>query len=267
MHQAAKAFGRTVCVIVDEFDHLAAERFFRNGAAKGAAGGAVSFQFLADFYAALEAATKTAVCRIFLAGVTPLSMSLAAVSLVIDDVTTEPRLATAWGFTEAEVRTLIRAMVDPAACGLTEEEVFRRMKAFYGGWRFDEGAEEVMSCGMVLYYLRQLSTRKREPADMTDRSADGDVERMRRILARCEEADFGKRLVSAVLAGESLALPRLTQSFDLERRRTLSPADVLSLFFYMGYLTGSPESMQHLVCPNQAVREQFLRLKARLFSA
>ncbi len=262
LNRAALAFGHTICVIIDECDHLAVERFFRLRK-EGAEGGVTDFRFLEGFYAALEAATKTAVYRVYLTGVTPLAMSAAAASLTVDDVTTDPLMATAWGLTEAEVRGLIRETVDLAACAMTEDEVFRRMKAFYGGWRFDEGAEEVLSCGMCLYYLRQLATRKREPAIMTDRSADGDVERMARILAHCGEADFGERLLATVLAGKSVALPRLSWSFDSGRRGALDRDDVLSLFVYLGYLTFSPESAQRLVCPNEAVREQFRRLSKR----
>ena len=257
---AAAVFGKTLYVIIDEYDQFAnqvlaadKEAFKEITASNG---------FLKDFYAKLKAGTKTAVSRTFITGVTAVTLdSMTSGFNIADVVTTDPLMADAFGFTGAEVRQLIRETIDPAACGMTEDEVFLRMKDYYNGYRFSDGTEEtVFNAAMCLYYLRNLATRQREPSDMTDRSCDADMDKLHHILSYGRNPEFLKKTVEDALAGRAVALSHLSQGINFNSKNELSEEDVLSLLFYMGYLTFSRDSESRLVCPNKAVREQFFRM-------
>ena len=259
-NKAVTAFGNTIYVIIDEYDQFANQvlatdkEAFKGITAKDG--------FLKDFYAKLKTATKTAVNRTFITGVTAVTLdSMTSGFNIADVVTTDPLLAEAFGFTGDEVRSLIRQLVDLSACGMTEEEVFVRMKDYYNGYRFSDAADEtVFNAAMCLYYLRNLATRKREPADMTDRSADSDMDKIHQILSYCGNADFLRQTAEDALAGRPVVLDALSQNLNFNNKAVFDRNDVLSLLFYMGYLTFSKDSENLLVCPNKAVREQFFRM-------
>lgn len=258
--RAAGAFGKTIYIIIDEYDQFANQVLANDkDAFKDIT---ASDGFLKDFYAKIKSATKIAVNRTFITGVTAVTLdSMTSGFNIADVVTTDPLLAEAFGFTSDEVRSLIRQLVDLTACGMTEEEVFVRMKDYYNGYRFSDATEEtVFNASMCLYYLRNLATRKREPTDMTDPSAYTDMDKIHQILSYCGDAEFLRQTAEDALSGRPVFLPALSQSLNFNSKTTFGRNDVLSLLFYMGYLTFSKDSENLLVCPNKAVREQFFRM-------
>ena len=69
--------------------------------------------FLKDFYSCLKAATTKAVARVFITGVTTISLdSMTSGFNIAENVTADPEFADAIGFTEAELRALILESVN-----------------------------------------------------------------------------------------------------------------------------------------------------------
>ena len=102
--------GRSVYVVIDEYDQFANEILSKDRS---------KFQeltssngFLKEFFAALKAGTKTAVARIFITGVTKISLdSMTSGFNISNDVTTFPLAVDMFGFTEGELRALIRRTI------------------------------------------------------------------------------------------------------------------------------------------------------------
>ena len=116
---------------------------------------------LKDFYTVLKSATafNGAIARIFITGVTPLSIdSMTSGFNIASNVTSDQKYAAMFGFTGDELKKLIAETVDPAVCRQSREEIFQRMKELYDGYSFSRRSEEhVFNPSMSLYYLNSLA--------------------------------------------------------------------------------------------------------------
>ena len=104
-------YRKKVFVIIDEYDQFAnailsndLTQFKRITSSKG---------FLKDFYAKLKEATAGPVARIFITGVTSISLdSMTSGFSIAKNVTTRSAYASLFGFTEAELKALIPQVID-----------------------------------------------------------------------------------------------------------------------------------------------------------
>ena len=253
------AYRQKLYIIIDEYDQFANAVLAKNlplfreiTSTDG---------YLKDFYTKLKAATDDngPVARIFITGVTSISLdSMTSGFSIAQNLSTFPQFAGLYGFNEAELKAVIPQVVDLEACGLSADEVFRRMKEWYNGYRFSVDSDEtVFNASMSFYYLSALRNTYREPQSMPDPAFAQDMSKISGIL-KLGDPDFVKSIVTKALQNESIEFPAGDlQLLNLNRHDELDENELLSAMVYLGYLTFAPGDSYALVVPNKAVAIQF----------
>ncbi len=258
---------KKLCLIIDEYDQFAnavlsqdVDEFRRITSAKG---------FLKDFYAKIKEATAGPVARIFITGVTSISLdSMTSGFSIATNLTTDPEFAGLYGFSEDEIRRLIPEVLDTDVYGQSAEAVVERMKEWYNGYHFSpDSAESVFNASMSCYYLRALQRLNHEPVTMLDPAFAQDLQKIVGIL-QLGDPDFVKTVVTKGLQREAIRFPMGDlQLLNLNQQERLDDDGVLSAMVYLGYLTFAEGDSFSLVVPNRAVAIQFFEYYQRYILA
>ena len=258
-----------LCVIIDEYDQFANALLSKNAALFRSI--TSSDGFLKNFYSRLkaEADDSGAVARIFITGVTTISLdSMSSGFSIANNLTAHPMFAGLCGFSEDELRAMIPEVLDLDTCGKSVDDIVARMKEWYNGYRFSPlKSESVFNASMCFYYLQALQTTGEEPSPLLDTAFAQDLEKISGILTLGEPA-FVKSVVSQALRGEALSFPSGSlKQLNLNLTNRLTDEEVLSALVYFGYLTFAEGNRYALVVPNRAVAIQFFEYYQRYLLA
>lgn len=251
-------FEEKIYLIIDEYDQFAHEilsndpkKFHQITSKQG---------FLKNFYTTIKEQSQSVIARTFITGVTSISLdSMTSGFNVATNITNEPEFAGMMGFTDEELRRLIPQVVDLKRCPVSTEKIFSRMKKLYDGYRFSADSDiTVFNPSMCLYYLNALANKQKEPSILLDPSFSLDLSKIDGILS-LGSRDFVERIVRNVLFDKPVSLDTLSPTINLQTTGKLSKENVLTVLAFMGFLTFAPDDANHLICPNQAVKEQFFR--------
>jgi len=234
-----------VLVLIDEYDHFTNEllaRDRREFAASVERGG-----FVRKFYEALKKVTKGVVPRIFMTGVTPVTLdSLTSGFNIASNVTLEADLHDLMGFTHDEVRSLLGQEAD--------QTVLAELEQWYDGYCFVKDRPRLFNPDMVLYYLVHQGSDGSPPKQMLDSNVASDYRTIERTVKLA--AGPGHELLDEVI-GQGGVSVQLTRQYSLSRG--FDRNDVASLLFYLGLLTvaGRDLSKVRLRIPNKVISELF----------
>ena len=245
-------------VIIDEYDQFANEilasdpaMFRRITSVNG---------FLKNFYAQLKrcAVEDGVIARVFITGVTSISLdSMTSGFSVSEDFTHDPAFSDLYGFTEAELRTLIPQVLDLDRLGLTEDFLVQRLKDWYNGYRFCPDVENtVFNSSMCLYYLKVWERRSREPERLLDPSVAGDLSKIQGILSLGTPEDV-EAIVTQAIAHNPIPFRAEPEHLNLQQNGRLSKDGLLTTLLCMGYLTYAPGNRCELIISNRAMAQQF----------
>ena len=163
-------------VLVDDYDSFANTKLAHHGAYGS---------FYHGFFAALKsgAGHPRGLERVFITGATPLALEDAVSGFNIGKhISLEPEFNALLGFTEAEVRGLVRTYRKAGVLSLDDEEVLDAMRERYGGYRFAKRAKEtVYNTNLVLYFLDAAMLNKRMPDSMLDENVRMDYSQLRHL--------------------------------------------------------------------------------------
>ncbi len=249
-------FPRKIYVIIDEYDQFANEvlaqdldRFKAITSSEG---------FLKNFFTKLKAATNRAVSRIFITGVTSISLdSMTSGFSISTNVTTFPAFADLYGFTEAELRALVPQVLDLPLWGVNLDDLIARMKEWYNGYRFSPQNETtVFNPTMCLSYLLFWQNRGEEPEELLDPNLGQDLNKIEKIL-NLGDAVFVRQTVEKALRREPIPFAGRLKTLNLNEQTQLDGSALLSAMFYFGFLTYAAGNQRELVIPNRAVSIQF----------
>ena len=243
-------------ILIDEYDQFANEvlsedlnHFKAITSAKG---------FLKTFFAKLKSATSQVVERIFITGVTSISLdSMTSGFSISSNYTTDPAFADLYGFTEAELRELASQVLDLDNLAFSLDDLIARMKEWYNGYRFSpQNPTTVFNPTMCLSYLEAWLRLGEEPETLLDPNAGYDINKIEKIL-RLGDEDFVKQIVAQALRREPVPLKGGLRILNLNQQTQFDRASLLSAMFYFGFLTYGPGPERELVVPNRAVSIQF----------
>ncbi len=248
--------GKFLYVILDEYDQFANEVLAQDldhfKAITSSEG------FFKNFFTKIKAATRTVVSRLFITGVTSISLdSMTSGFSISTNCTTDPAFAEFFGFTEAELRELVPQVVDLEQQGANLDTLIARMKEWYNGYRFSPYcAATVFNPTMCLYYLRALQRLGEEPETLLDSNLGQDLNKIEKILS-LGDADFVQSMVECALRREPISFRGQLTMLNLNQEARLGSASLLSAMFYFGFLTYAPGKGRELVIPNRAISIQF----------
>ena len=243
-------------LIIDEYDNFTNNVLNQHGEAVYHA-----MTHAEGFYRDLFKKFKGSFTRILMMGVSPVTM---------DDVTSGYNIATALtlekqfnemlGFSDEEVRQIIRYYNEVGAFSLDEDETLKAMRPWYDGYCFSEYANveghHVFNTDMVLYYLKSFLLNGEEPSDLIDPNAKTDYAKLDRVV-RLDKIEGDRKGVLLEIAQNGFTYGRVKRSFPAHQ---LTDSNMFkSLLFYYGMVTikGIEEGLPILGIPNNNVREQY----------
>ena len=275
LSQTAKAYGAEIYLIIDEYDNFtnAMLRSEANADYRAVTHGA-------GFYRSWFKKFKEACSRIFMTGVSPVTMDdLTSGFNIAANLTQDEEFNAMAGFSEAEV---VKMYSDFLGTGCFTEgdpaEIVKSIKPWYDGYCFSTaqiGKQCVFNSDMALYYLKALVAKGEPPENMVDVNIKTDYEKLK-IIADIQRRQCGVGSAApadassddAVSAVEGV-LPVTEQlaatgeiSFDLVES---FPADKISdlanfhsLFHYYGIVSmqGRRRGQTVFRIPNVCVRRQ-----------
>lgn len=251
----ARRHGIRLYGLIDEYDNFAntilseqgeeAYRTFTHG------GG-----FYRNFFATLKAGTEQgALRRLFITGVSPITLDDVTSGFNIgDNISLDPRFNELLGFSEAEVRDVVRRYRDLGAFAQGVDEALDTMGEWYDGYRFATTADTTLyNTDMVLYYLKQSVQLGAVPENLIDVNARIDYTKLRHLLVVGKQLNGNFDLLRRVV-GEERVEAEIQPSFPLERLNERE--NFLSLLHYFGLLSIREvvDGETVLGIPNQTVR-------------
>ncbi|WP_294997480.1 AAA family ATPase, partial [Succinivibrio sp.] len=169
------------------------------------------------------------------------------------------------GFTEDELDILIPKLVDVAKLGVTTKEIIERMKPVYDGYCFSAEADKtVYNSSMCLYFLNKVRQKGvfLNPEDYLDPASDQDGSKLSQLfnLTQKETAEF---IIDTYLQGGVFYVSKLSENINLNQVREYSLEQLLSMLYYLGYLTIDREKSSlsglALKIPNRFMSKLFAR--------
>ena len=241
-------------ILIDEYDQFANELVSQDTERFNAIVGRSGF--VRKLYEIIKFAVNSGVVsRFFATGVSPLTVdALTSGFNITSSIGQELDFHDLMGFTRGEVVSILQQV------GATEAEIPTLMvdlKNWYDGYLFhDEANEPLYNSDMIMYFASHYEENKRYPRKMLDANIATDYYKVKKIFSiQNREQEFIPVLKQ--LTNEGVLTAKITDFFNLER--TFSEFDLISLLYYMGWITikDYDEGMYVFQIPNQVIRELY----------
>ena len=256
----ASRTGQKIYLFIDEYDHFtntiladaATERAY-----KAETHGSGTFR---AFFNAIKNGTDLSIGRLFVTGVSPVTMDdLTSGFNIASNYTADPRFNALVGFSEAEVRQMLEYYSHHHAYNHTVDELIEIMKPWYDNYCFSKDSLDeppMYNSDMVLYFLSQYLGRGcRLPEDMLDDNIRTDYNKMRMLIRKDRGSGRSAGIIQyiAETGGITAELKKSFPSEDIPKQDNF-----ISLLYYFGLLTIAGRSLRGVSfrIPNQVVREQ-----------
>lgn len=242
-----------IYLLIDEYDHFANELVsfnldgFKNSVSRNG--------FVRKFYETIKTGTGLGVVdRIFVTGVSPVTVdSLTSGFNISTNISLDLNCHNLMGFTQTEVAEILRGV------GAKEEnmpKLMRDMKKWYNGYLFNiRATEPLYNSDMVLYFANYYVQYKQYPEEMLDINITSDYSKVRKIFRIGGFENDKLKILERLIKGERV-LVALTSQFSFEKAG-FPTEDMLSLLFYMGFLTIKKKwgDKYELAMPNKVIRD------------
>ena len=258
INDAAKEAGCRLYLIVDEYDN------FTNNVLN--IKGQEAYHALTHgtgFYRDVFKLFKGMFDRIIMLGVSPITLDdLTSGYNIALNITMDPRFNQMLGFSEDDVRQMIRYYKEVGAIKpeVTEDSIIADMKPWYDNYCFAKdsfGREPSMfNSDMVCYYLSNLVGVGQRPEELIDPNTMTDYGKLKRLI-KIDKTE-GKRIeIIHDIAEKGFIKARLVSHFPAEKMMEFG--NFVSLLYYYGMLTigGVEGELLKLTIPNNNVRLQY----------
>jgi hypothetical protein len=247
---------KPVYVLIDEYDHFANELLsFQFDLFKDSVS---NTSFVRKWYEVLKKQTKTIVKRIFATGVSPITLdSFTSGFNITDNITREEAFNEMMGFTENEVRQMIKETVRFPMDENDMDALMKELHKNYNGYLFSEDANErLFNSDMILYYLKTFIEKKKGPNDLIDQNIASDYGKLGKIFDLKDKIS-NMEVLEKILNGEEI-VAQITRQFSMEKDFTTD--DFKSLLFYLGLLTIDKRilSFAKLKVPNYVIKGLYI---------
>ena len=256
---------KSLYIIIDEYDHFAHEILNRDRALIEEFSSQLCV--VKDFYNLIKSETREIVYKIFITGVSSISLdSLISGFNIASNITTSRWFNEYVGMTEEELREIIKDLLDYESFNIDLEQMIDEMRQAYKGYAFSKYAKnKLFNTSLCLKYIEQIVAQKKylDPNNIFELSCNFAPNRLYTILKHTEPKQL-KRILQTYFDKEPFEIVDLKESVDLNYIEQYDYQTVISILFYLGYLTIKPKYEQEqpndnllLVCPNKFIRKLF----------
>ena len=252
----AQALEHKLYLIVDEYDNFTNTVLNEYGEAIYHA-----MTHASGFYRDVFKKFKGNFDRILMLGVSPVTLDdLTSGYNIATNITMDSRFNRMLGFSETEVRKMIRYYQSAGVLHADEEALIAEMKPWYDGYCFSERAvysdPKMFNCDMVAYYLNSFIQQGSAPQEMVDRNTRTDYAKLDKLV-KLDQLDGDRKGILLEVAENGYTLGTVADSFPAAQ--LTDPKMFKSLLFYYGMvtITGTYGIEQELSIPNNNVRKQY----------
>ena len=262
VHDAAKDQGCSLYLIVDEYDNFTNTVLNEKGENIYHA-----MTHASGFYRDVFKKFKGNYDRILMMGVSPVTLDdLTSGYNIATSITMDSRFNQMLGFSETEVREMIRYYQEAGVLQADEEQLITEMKPWYDGYCFSDEViytdPKMFNCDMVTYYLNSFIQNGRAPKEMIDRNTSMDYAKLNNLI-KLDQLDGDRKGVLLEIAEKGSITGKVPNSFPAAQ--LTDPEMFKSLLFYYGMLTFTDDYgiEQELGIPNNNVRKQYYEFLLR----
>lgn len=262
VHDAAKDQGCPLYLIVDEYDNFTNTVLNEKGENIYHA-----MTHASGFYRDVFKKFKGNYDRILMMGVSPVTLDdLTSGYNIATSITMDARFNQMLGFSETEVREMIRYYQEASVLQADEEQLITEMKPWYDGYCFAKRSiytdPKMFNCDMVTYYLNSFIQNGRAPEEMIDRNTSMDYAKLNNLI-KLDQLDGNRKGVLLEIAEKGSITGKVANSFPAAQ--LTDPEMFKSLLFYYGMLTFTDDYgiEQELGIPNNNVRKQYYEFLLR----
>ena len=252
--------GQKLYLIIDEYDHFTNDILAHPELElqyKGETHGVGAYRV---FFNAVKSGTSTGIERMFVTGVSPVTMDdLTSGFNIGSNYTTDSAFNAMMGFSETEVRQMIDYYQQSGVVRHTTDELIQIMKPWYDNYCFSLsclGESTLFNSDMVLYFMSSyLWNNGQLPEHMIDSNIRTDYNKLRMLIRKDKNFEHDASVIQQIVeAGQIVA--ELKLSFPAEK--VADTNNFVSLLYYFGMLTivGKKRGGILLRIPNYTVREQ-----------
>jgi hypothetical protein len=243
-----------IYLLIDEYDHFANELISFNYAYFSDI--VTENGYVRKFYEVLKWGTAEAIIdRIFITGVSPITVdSLTSGFNIATNITLSADFHQMVGFDEAEVQGIL------AAIDMPEEQIpstINDLHLWYDGYLFSRKAKNrLFNPNMVLYFAQEYIATQEYPEEMLDANIATDYGKIQKLFSiQGKEEEYLHILKELLESGE--VSTSLTTQYSFTRNFTQS--DLVSLLFYMGFLTIKSENLKTYTFsfPNYVIKKLY----------
>jgi hypothetical protein len=247
-------FEGKIYILIDEYDHFANEL--------------ISFNFthfmdivtengyVRKFYEAIKiAAGQGLVERIFMTGVSPITVdSMTSGFNIASNISLESTFHQMVGFEEKEVEGILAGIEMPIE---DISPTLNDMRLWYDGYLFNHRAKnKLFNPNMVLYFANSYKVNRIYPNSMLDPNIASDYGKIQKLFNVQGNSEQHLQVLRNLLeTGEITATLTDQYSFD----RGFNQDDLVSLLFYMGFLTMKSEELNRFTFafPNYVIKKLY----------
>ncbi len=201
--------------------------------------------------------------KILFMGVSPITLDdLTSGFNIATNISLDPEFDMLLGFSETDVREMIRYYQNVGLIQGDEDAIIAEMKPWYDNYCFAEECYEVnprmFNSNMVLYYMNSVVRTGHAPSPMIDPNTKTDYAKMKRLV-NLDRLDGNRKGIVQRIAEKGYIDADIVPSFPAYEM--VKPDMFVSLLYYYGMLTIGGKSLDttHLVIPNNNIREQYYR--------
>ncbi len=220
-----------IYLLFDEYDHFTNDILYRN---KHEFIETVSKQgYVRKFYEVIKTATQQGIAdRVFITGVSPVTLDgLTSGFNILTNLTHNPEYETMMGFTEDEVRELLKLVLRDKS---RENEIMNEMREWYNGYKFNRKSKEsIYNTDMVLYYLKEFKDTQQAPERLLDINIAPDYGKLKQMFSVLDAHKHDEVLTEILQKG--YIDTELVNIFNFDRG--FSQTDFINFLAYLGNLT------------------------------
>ena len=256
----AEKVGQKIYLFIDEYDHFTNTILADPGSEtsyKAETHGTGAYR---AFFNAIKAGTDTAIKRLFITGVSPVTMDdLTSGFNIGTNYTTQAEFNSMVGFTEAEVRQMLDYYRQYYTFRHTTDELIEAMRPWYDNYCFSEDCLDeppMFNSDMTLYFVYfYTKDNGRFPKQMLDTNIRTDYNKLRMLIRKDRGFEHNASIIQQIVETGGITAD-LKDHFPSES--ITDPDNFVSLLYYFGMLTIAGRSIRgtKFRIPNQTVREQ-----------
>lgn len=252
----ARTLGYQLYLIIDEYDN-----FTNNILNNEGEGTYHELTHATGFYRDIFKLFKPNFTRILMMGVQPVTLDdLTSGYNIATNITLDSDFDTMLGFSENEVRTMIRYYISAGLISDDEDAIIDDMKPWYDNYCFAvesfNSEPKMFNSDMVCYYLAYMIRHGKAPVQRIDPNTMTDYKKLKNLI-RPDKIDNRRLDIIHRIAGDGYILGSLNASFPAESM--MDDDNFISMLYYYGMLTitGIYGARLELGIPNNNVRLQY----------